>query len=118
MTIDEVVNQIRDWEIEAGESWMDYFGDDCIYLNVAFLLGYWSVRYPDLYKYLMKESGGKVPWKYPQDGLVELVENYYMPNEYNEADYRTSLEPWAAIIVENEYYQQRYVDDFINRDED
>ena len=114
------INKLEEW---AGESWMDYYGDDFIFLNISFLLGYWSVRYPDLFEYLMKESSNNIPWEYPQDGLVDLVEFFYYPDQYTETGahrfvfdedkYDLTRIPWISIIDENKVYFDR----FINRAE-
>lgn len=100
------------WEGEAGESFMDYCGDDYVFKNISFLLGYWSVKFPKLYKYLMDLTNGSVPWKYPQDGLEEKVETFYSYNpsdrDSTEEDYLKTILPWTSLIADNEYYYERF----------
>lgn len=113
LTLDELLEFVRDWEHENGESFMDYAGDDYIFLNVAFLLGYWSVKYPELYQFLMKESGNTVPWRYPQDGLTDLVEFFYNVSHaenWSEDAYNNSLKPWLSLIIDNDIYYKRFED--------
>lgn len=99
------------WETEIGESFMDFCGEDYVFKNVSFLLGYWSVKFPDLYTFLMKVSGGEVPWKYPQDGLIERVEEYYnyqWCNDNADETYLQSIMPWCTLIADNNYYFERF----------
>lgn len=109
-----IVKYIRTLEIAMGESWMDRFGEDNIFLNISFLLGYWSVTNPELYKYLMEESNDQIIWQYPQNGLTDLIESYYNvydeTDKFNDDNYEMSLMPWASIIVFNPVYMKRFLD--------
>jgi hypothetical protein len=110
-SIEEIIDWIRTWECNAGESFMDYAGDDYIFLNVSFLLGYWSIKFPELYKFLMTKSMNLIPWKYPQDELTDLVEEFYSTKEnWNEEDYCKSLIPWVSLIFDNDVYYERFID--------
>ena len=105
-----MIEYIREWEYENGESWMDYAGDDFIFIDIPIIVEYWSKKFPDLYEYLMRESFGTIPWYYPQDGLTELIEDYYKTSDtWNEEDYRKSLVPWVSLIVENDLYFQLFM---------
>ena len=116
MTREElIVEYIRTLEISTGDSWMDQFAEDGIFHNISFLMGYWSVKFPELYSYLMKDSNNTIPWKYPQDGLIGLVESFYIDdeeyenNQFDNEEYEKSLYPWASIIAFNPIYMNRFL---------
>ena len=120
MTREELIlKYILKWEEWMEESWMDYHGNDCIYLNISFLLGYWSAKFPELFEYLMKESNNTIPWKYAQDDLLDLVEYFYYPDQFNEdGSYnnwdeekaKSTFEPWISIIDNNIIYFNRFIE--------
>ena len=104
MTREElIVEYIRTLEISMGESWMDQFAEDGIFHNISFLMGYWSVKFPELYQYLMKDSNNTIPWKYPQNGLVGLVESFYIDDE--------------DFSEENDDYNS-YIEDLMDEEDD
>ena len=106
----------RDWELKHGESFMDYFVDDNIN-ELGIVLGCWSVTYPDLFNYIMKESGWCIPGEYVQDELSSLVESYYANDidpdgyiELNEGEYELSILPWCEVICCIDIYYERLLD--------
>ena len=109
LTLEELLEFVLNWEQEAGESFMDYAGDDYIFLNISFLIGYWLVKYPELYQFLMNESNNKIPWKYPQDGLTDLVQLFYNAG-LSEETYSAYLIPWLSLIIDNDIYYQRFIE--------
>lgn len=114
-TISSVIKNIGIWENLHGESFMDYAGSDHIFRNISFLMGYWSCKHRELYNFLIKKSNNTIPWKYAQDGLEELVEEFYglepehMRNEEYLDCYDMTWIPWASIIVDNDIYWERYI---------
>lgn len=106
----EILDFIGNWECDMGESWMDYIGNDYIFLNVHFLMGVWSVKFPELYYYLMKESNNTIPWKYVQDNLLDLIEELYIDHSnYKDEDYEKSLYPFVYVIANNNVYFDRFI---------
>lgn len=55
-TVDEIQQIWGIWESRYDESFVDYFLDDNIN-NMGIVLGYWSAKYPELFKYIMNMTG-------------------------------------------------------------
>ena len=123
LTIEELVELWQIWEGEAGESFVDYFVDDHI-RSMHFVLGYWSAKFPDLYKFLIEQGKGKggIPWTSAQDcpgeldSISSLVEQYYGAYSYDEEtgythwdsdNYAKAILPWCTLIIENNIYYER-----------
>ena len=116
LTVKQLQKFWRAWEIDHGESFIDYFLDDNIN-DLGLVLGCWSVIYPDLFNYIMKESNWCIPWRGIQDGLSSLVEYYYASNigpdgyiEFNEGEYELSILPWCEVIYRVDIYYERLLD--------
>lgn len=114
-TVDEIQQIWGIWESRYDESFVDYFLDDNIN-NMGIVLGYWSAKYPELFRYIMNMTDWCIPWEYIQDSLTNygsldrVVEDFYgvEANGWNEERYEESLRPWCSLIHDVDIYYERF----------
>lgn len=126
-SIDDMIEFWRIWELEMGESFMEYVVEPIV--NVEEIINYWKIEFPDLYNYIMEITDNTIPWKYiydipkDYDCLDYVVENFYEVHDGNftETKYRKSILPWCSYIHKfcyDKWYEACFVEEkpeFLNR---
>lgn len=117
MIKEELVEKIRDWECEAGESFTDYFMHDRVKtLSWAFwLLG---KGYTEHALVIIRglEAGETY---FDQEELFHIYPEYEGVNEhgdpqYCDENYDKNVEIWAEFLVATDAYQKRVQEFFEN----
>lgn len=123
-TIEKMTKFWRQWEIHAGESFMDCFVNDNIY-SPGIAVGYFCGKFPELGKYILEASDYTVPWLYITDfiskddsdeyipGIDELVEEFYKVEDengtFNEENYNKAICVWCSLIHDIDIYYERFI---------
>lgn len=118
------INNIQEiwWKLEneTEESIFDLFISTKI-KDIDLIFRYWQSNFPDLYKYVMSESGNSIPWKYIDDqpikcndslelysDLPEMVNKFYnlWNDDWTYSEYGIIMSPWSSLIHDiDEYYE-------------
>lgn len=134
MTVEELANNIKQWESEAGESFTDYFMHDNVADNswAFWLIGKGHKRGVDIvHQLLAKKKKGKtficldqdllynvhqdpdVVYEYDEDGDISEVETRRayddIPYDYVEAAKRFHLDAllWAEFLLATPFYTKK-----------
>lgn len=124
-TIEKMTKFWRQWEIHAGESFMDCFVNDNIY-NTGIVVGYFCGKVPELGKYILEASNYAVPWQFIRDcvrkrnsdeylsSIDELVEEFYKVKDeengtFNEENYNKVIYIWCSLIHDIDIYYERFI---------
>lgn len=124
-TIEKMVKFWRQWEIHAGEPFMDCFVNDNIY-NMGIVIGYFCGKVPELGKYILETSDYTIPWLYIMDsiskdgsdeyipGIDELVEEFYKVADkngvFNKENYNKTVYIWCSLIHDIDIYYTRFIE--------
>lgn len=104
-TVDDAVTRIIDWEIEAGETFMDYFMqtnvDDGAWAYWLLAKGY--VKHAN--NIIMELLAGEKDL--PQDVLYEVYDEREGENGYSEENIVKNIELMAEFLVETPQYLEK-----------
>jgi hypothetical protein len=110
MTKEELVEKIRNWESEAGESFTDYFMHDHVKtLSWAFwLLGKGYTEHA----LVIIRGLEKGETYFDQEELFEIYPEYeglngYGDPKYSNENYEKNVAVWAEFLVATDVYQKR-----------
>jgi hypothetical protein len=114
-TVDAMVEAIRNWEMDAGEGFTDYFMDNWPVGSWAYWLlgkGYteWANNIINLYEKKQYVS---------QDTKFEWFDTY-QEGDWNEEVYLRNVRVWAEFLVESDQYFRRvneFFDEYNKPDE-
>lgn len=111
MEVKELVKKIRDWEMDAGESFYDYFAHDSIN-NVSW--AFWLIGKG------FKEHGNAILEEHIKENYVEQEELYNIYPEYvgdsdhdwSEENYEKNLTIMVEFLLDTPIYTKRVMDWF------
>jgi hypothetical protein len=119
--VESMIKAIRDWELEAGESFTDYFLDNYALGSWAyFLIG--TGEYADWGNTIIKVKNETVGGYVDQDVKFEWFDPYCnegLPG-WCEETYLKNVKVWAMFLIASDEYYER-VNNFIDqyfKDED
>jgi hypothetical protein len=113
--VDAMVEAIRDWEMEAGEGFTDYFLDNWPLGSWAYwLLGKGHTEWANT---IINASESK---KYVDQDTKFMWFDDYADGDWSEEAYRKNVRVWAEFLVESDQYFSRvskFFDEYFNGQE-
>lgn len=107
--VDAMIEAIRDWEMDAGESFTDYFLDRWAFGSwVYWLLGKGHHEWAN--KLINKNEQGIYV---DQSEKFEFYHDYDDEGKWSEELYHKNVRVWAEFLVESDQYFRR-VNEFFN----
>lgn len=110
MTKEEIFKLIREWEMNAGESFTDYFGSDMnelTFMTWCFGKGYINREQYNLWVKNMHTLEGNDANYYVYNGYGEDVPWAVISSDWNEEDFEKAYMVLAEFISEIDAYQIR-----------